>query len=297
MVQKTTPGERFFNILIYVVMGSLSVSCILPIIHIFAISLSDKSASAAGWVGLWPVNFTTVAYEYILTKPDFVKAFAVSLQRLALGIPLNLAMVLITAYPLSRSPQDFKGRTVYMWYFVFTMLFGGGLIPTYLNISRLKLLDSIWALILPGLLPVWNMILMVNFFRGLPKALEESAFIDGAGHIRVLISIYVPLSTAALATIGLFTAVGHWNAWFDGMIYMNSPAKYPLQTYIRTVVMAATADLNKLFEGENWRIMSKLSDKGMRSAQIFLGALPILCVYPFLQKYFMAGIVLGSVKE
>jgi putative aldouronate transport system permease protein len=297
MVQKTTPGERFFDILIYVVMGLLSISCILPIIHIFAISLSDKSASAAGWVGLWPVNYTTVAYEYILTKPDFVKAFAVSLQRLALGIPLNIAMVLITAYPLSHSSQDFKGRTIYMWYFVFTMLFGGGLIPTYLNISRLKLLDSIWALILPGLLPVWNMILMVNFFRGLPKALEESAFIDGAGHIRVLINIYMPLSTPALATIGLFTAVGHWNAWFDGLIYMNSPAKYPLQTYIRTVVMAATADMIQMFEGENWRIMSKLSDKGVRCAQIFLGALPILCVYPFLQKYFMTGIVLGSVKE
>ncbi|MEG0767328.1 MAG: carbohydrate ABC transporter permease [Clostridia bacterium] len=275
----------------------LSVSCILPIIHILAISLSDKSAAAAGWVGLWPVHFTTVAYEYIVTKPEFMTAFFVSIKRLALGIPLNLLMVLITAYPLSKSPRDFKGRSVYMWYFVFTMLFGGGLIPTYLTISKLKLLDSIWVLILPGLLPVWNMILMVNFFRGIPKALEESAFIDGAGHMVVLWKIYIPLSLPALATIGLFTAVGHWNAWFDGMLYMNTPINYPLQTYIRTVVMGATADMARMLEGENWRVMSKLSDKAVKCAQIFLGALPILCIYPFLQKYFMTGIVLGSVKE
>lgn len=297
MVQKKTPGERFFDILIYLFMGILSISCVVPIIHIFAVSLSDKDAAVAGWVGLWPVNFTTVAYQYLIERKAFFVSFGVSLKRLALGIPLNLFTILITAYPLSRSPRDFRGRTAYMWYFVFTMLFSGGLIPTYLNISRLGLLDTIWALILPGLLPVWNTILMVNFFRGLPKALEESAFIDGAGHMRVLFSIYVPLSTASLATIGLFTAVNHWNSWFDGMIYMNTPSNYPLQTYVRGVIAQVTQDIARAFEGEEWRLMSKLSDKAVKCAQIFLAAAPILCVYPFLQKYFMTGIVLGSVKE
>lgn len=294
---RRTPGEKFFDVLIYLFMGITSISCILPLIHVFAISLSDKSAAAAGWVGLWPVNFTTVAYEYIVSKPDFMKAFYISLERLGLGIPLNLIMILLTAYPLSKSPADFRGRGIYMWYFVFTMLFGGGLIPYYLTISKLGLIDSIWVLVLPGLLPVWNMILMVNFFRSIPKALEESAYIDGAGHLTVLMHIYIPLSLPALATIGLFTAVGHWNAWFDGMIFMNTPANYPLQTYIRTVVMAAATSITRMLEGESWRIMSKLSDKAVKCAQIFLGALPILCVYPLLQKYFMTGIVLGSVKE
>lgn len=275
----------------------LALSCVLPIIHVFAISLSDKSAAAAGWVGLWPVNPTTVAYSYLLEKPDFFKAAFVSLKRLLIGIPLNMFTMLITAYPLSKSSRDFKGRTVYMWYFVFTMLFGGGIVPAYLNISRLGLIDSIWVLVLPGMLPVWNMILMVNFFRNLPRALEEAAFIDGANHWQILWRIYVPLSTPSLATLGLFTAVGHWNAWFDGMIYMSNPANYPLQTYVRNMVQYATEMTRKIVVGEEWQTIAKLSDKSLKCAQIFLAAAPILCVYPFLQKYFVSGIVLGSVKE
>jgi putative aldouronate transport system permease protein len=163
-----------------------------------------------------------------------------------------------------------------------------------MTIRMTGLLDSIWALVLPGAVPVFSVILLLNFFRGLPKEIEESAFMDGAGHWKVLWSIYVPLSMPALATIALFTLVGHWNSWFDGLILMNSPERYPLSSYLQTVVIDKTMTTMK---GNDWMSLAQISDRTAKAAQIFLGALPILLVYPLLQKYFVKGIVLGSVKE
>jgi putative aldouronate transport system permease protein len=199
------------------------------------------------------------------------------------------------AYPLSKEVKTFRIRTYLAWFVVFTMLFNGGLIPTYMIVRETHLLNSIWSLVIPGAVPVFDVLLMLNFFRGLPKEMEEAALIDGAGHWTILFNIYLPLSLPALATIGLFATVGHWNEWFSAMIYMNSPEKYPLQTYLRTVIIEQ--DLNQLDPGDAIRQLQDLSLRTTRSAQIFLGALPILMVYPFLQKYFVKGIVLGSVKE
>jgi putative aldouronate transport system permease protein len=297
MIQTKHAGERIFDVLIYSVMILLAASCILPIIHVLAISFSGKDAAMGGMVALWPVKFTTMSYTYILEKPDFLRSLVISLERIAVGIPINMLLIVITAYPLSKRPSDFRGRTVYVWFFVFTMLFSGGLIPVYMTIKTLGLIDSFWALILPGAVQVWNIILMLNFFRSLPRALEEAAFIDGAGHFTVLWKIYFPLSAPAMATVGLFVMVGHWNSWFDGLIFMNSPAKYPLQTYIQTIIASVTTIGTGTFDGENWKRYSVISDKTVKASQIFLAALPILVVYPFLQKYFMSGIVLGSVKE
>jgi len=195
---------------------------------------------------------------------------------------------------LAKEVRQFRYRTAYAWAFVFSMLFSGGLIPMYMLIRSLGMIDTIWALVLPGAIPVFNVVLLLNFYRSLPKELEEAAFMDGAGHWRTLWTLYVPLSLPALATIGLFATVGHWNSWFDGIIYMNSPDNYPLQSYLRTVVVQR--DLSSMTYTEALQESRQISDRTLKAAQIFLGALPILLLYPFLQRYFMQGIVLGSVK-
>jgi len=173
------------------------------------------------------------------------------------------------------------------------MLFSGGLIPTYLLINNLKLMDTIWSLVLPGGLPIFNMILMLNFFRQIPEEIEDAAYIDGAGHWRILWLIFVPVSTPAIATITLLCLVNHWNSWFDGLIYMNKIENYPLQSYLQTIIMRF--DFSKLTPTE-LKSLAKLNQRSIKAAQIWIACIPILMVYPFLQKYFVKGIVLGSVK-
>jgi putative aldouronate transport system permease protein len=273
----------------------VSLLCILPLIHVLAVSFSSSSAATAGYVTLWPVNFTLASYKYAFAKPEFIQSFLVSVQRLALGATVNMFLTIIIAYPLSKEVRQFRWRGVYVWFFVVTILFSGGLIPTFIVIKQLHLLDNIMALILPGAVPVFNVILLLNFIRAQPKELFEAAHVDGAGHWAVLWKIVVPLSKPALATLLLFSSVGHWNAWFDGLIYMNSPSGYPLQTYLQTVVI--NRDPSLMSTSEELKQLSQISDRTTKSAQILLASFPILLLYPFLQKQFIQGITLGSVKE
>lgn len=295
-MQKVSIGEKVFKVFNYIFLTMAGLICILPMLHLLAISFSSKTAATAGYVILWPVEFTTMAYKFILDKPEFLKAFLRTLERLFFGIPVSLFLVVLIAYPLSKSNRDFKWRTIYVWVFVITMLFSGGLIPLYMTVNALGLIDSIWALILPQAVPAFYIVLVLNFFRGLPRALEESAFIDGASHWRVLWNIYLPLSTPVLATVTLFLAVSHWNSWFDGLIFMNSPENYPLQSYLQIVIIQATSLVGSHMNQDQWKIMDTVSDKTAKAAQIIIGAIPILLAYPFLQKYFIKGIMLGSVK-
>ncbi len=283
-----------FNIFNYTFMGLLGVLCLLPLVHVLAVSLSVNEAASAGIVKLWPVGFNITSYSYVLGKEEFVRSLVVSVKRVLLGTSINMVMTALLAYPLSKESAKFRSRTLYVWIFVITILFSGGLIPYYMIIKATGLLDTIWALVLPGAVPVFSVILLLNFFRGLPKELEEAAFIDGADHFTTLVRIYLPLSTPALATLLLLTMVGHWNSWFDGLIFMNSPEHYPLQSYLQTIVIQK--DFSTLTE-LNSEALKEISDRTVKAAQIFMGALPVLVVYPFLQKYFMKGIVLGSVKE
>jgi len=292
-----TKGEKIFAVFNYIILSIAALSCILPMIHVLAISFSSRSAVAAGLVTLWPVEFTLESYKYVINKPEFLRSLIISVERVSLGLLINMFLTIITAYPLSKDDRQLRHRTFLVWFFVFTMLFSGGLIPWYMTIKTTGLLDTIWALVIPGALPVYNVILLINFFRGLPKELEEAALIDGANHWTILWKIYVPLSLPAMATLTLFTVVGHWNAWFDGLILMNRPENYPLQSYLQTIVVQQTNVAGSFLQSEDWRILQMVSDRTVKTAQIFLGALPILIVYPFLQKYFMKGIVLGSVKE
>lgn len=287
-------ASRLFLIGNFIVLTSISLLCLMPIIHILAISFSSGSAAAAGKVALWPIEFTTAAYENVFGKPEYLRAFWVSIQRVILGTTISMLLTIITAYPLSKDSQQFRLRTFYAWVFVFTILFSGGLIPTYLTVKALWMIDTIWALVLPGAVAVFNVILLLNFYRNLPKELEESSRIDGAGHFTTLWKIYVPLSLPALATTGLFTMVGHWNSWFDGMIYMNHTENYPLQTFLQTIIIKLDF---RFIKAENAELMIKLSDRTSKAAQIFVAAFPILIVYPFMQRFFIKGIVMGSVKE
>lgn len=287
-------GRKVFLVVNYIFLALLSILCLSPLIHMFALSLSSASAAAAGTVGLWPVEITLAAYKNIVAKPEYARAFFISVQRLVLGTTVSLVLTIITAYPLAKEVKAFQFRTIYAWYFVFTILFGGGLVPWYMTIRQLGLIDSIWALVLPGALAVFNIILLLNFYRGLPKELDESARMDGAGHFRTLWSIVVPLSKPALATVGLFTMVGHWNSWFDGLILMNRSENYPLQTFLQTIVIQRDV---RFMNPEDMELMRLISDRTNSAAQIFIASLPILMVYPFLQRFFIKGIVLGSVKE
>lgn len=283
-----------FTVFNFIFLTFIALTCVVPFINIIAISLSKNSAVAANFVKLWPVHFTTYAYEYILNTPSFWRAFIVSLERVLVGGTVNLVLIILTAYPLSKEKRQFRHRTIYAWFFFFTMLFSGGLIPLYVLMLELKLLDTVWALVLPMALPVFNMILMLSFFRQVPKELEEAAFIDGAKHFRVLWSVYIPCSVPSIATIALFTIVWHWNAWFDGLIFMNSTEHYPLQSYLVTVITGL--NFNKAISAGDYDRMKLLSDRTLKASQIIIATIPVLMVYPFLQRYFITGIVLGSVK-
>ena len=291
-------NKRFKRISVFTICNTTflilaALLCIIPLINILAISFSSSSAAAAGKVTFWPVEVTLNSYSYVAQRPAFWEAMLISVERIALGGVVNLFLTILCAYPLSKERKEFKARTFYSWAFFITMLFSGGLIPWYMVIKQLGLLDSMWAMVLPGAVPVFSVILLLNFFREIPKELSEAAFMDGAGHWTTLWRIYVPVSTPALATITLFSLIGHWNSWFDGLILMNKASNYPLQSYMQTIVVQRSYSM---VTREEIAALATISDRTLRSAQIFLGTIPIILVYPFLQKYFVKGIVLGGVK-
>ena len=293
MIRDNNLFSRLFDGFNYIFLASFAVLCLLPLIHIFAVSLSGRAPATGGFVSFWPIDFTLENYEKVMGSPTFLRSFAISVARVVSGTTLNMVLVILTAYPLSKSPRVFKGRTIFIWFFVFAMLFDGGLIPSFLVVLSLGLLNSLGALVLPNAVPIFSVILMMNFFRNVPVELEESALIDGASHWKVLWYIYIPLSLPAIATLTLFAAVNHWNAWFDGLIYMTDSANYPMQTFLRSVIVSL--DLTKV--GINPQDLQRLSDRAIRGAQIIVATVPILLVYPFLQRYFISGIKLGAVKE
>lgn len=293
MQKHLTFSSKAFNIFNYVFLGVVAFMCLLPLLNVLAVSFSSKSAAAAGYVKLWPVGLTLDSYMYALKKHEFITAFLVSIKRVGLGYLVNMVLTVLIAYPLSKEKTEFSARNIYAWFFIVTMLFGGGLIPTYMVIRYTGLIDSIWALIIPNAVPVFNVIILMNFFRGVPKEIEEAAFIDGASYWKTLYRIYLPLSLPSIATLSLFVLVGHWNGWFDGLIYMNSSSKWPLQSYLRSIIINSETMMSA---SDELATMGNISNRTFNSAQVILAALPVLIVYPFLQKYFMKGLTMGSVK-
>jgi putative aldouronate transport system permease protein len=294
MVNSRRWQDRMIEWTISAFLLTLAASALLPLVNTLAISFSDKAAVSGGLVKLWPIGFNLFSYEYILQDSSFWRAFGISIQRVLLGGFLNFVVAVLTAFPLSRTTRAFPGRNVFIWLLVAGMILNVGLVPWYLTISNYGLIDSIWALVLPTALPVWNTIILMNFFRNIPKELDEAARIDGANPWQLLWCVYLPTSLPVLATITLFSIVGHWNSFFDGLILMNNPENYPLQTYIQQLVIA-----NRTFlQGSGGaQLLSRLSNNTLNAAKIFVAIIPILLIYPLLQGYFIRGIMLGSVKE
>lgn len=295
---KSSPSRKVFLVINYIVLTFLGLICVLPFINLLAISFSNKTAVAANAVTFWPIGFNTAAYSFIMSSSQFLRALWISVQRTVLGVALNLILIVFTAYPLSKSKQEFPLRNVFSWFFVVTILFSGGLIPSYMVVKYTGILNTIWALILPGALNVFNMLVVMNYMRSLPHELEEAAYIDGAGHFQTLFRVILPVCTPTLATVTLFSFVGHWNSWYDGMIYMKTVDKYPLQTYLQTIVINPEAFFRNAtnISQELGNFINLANARTTNAAQLFLATIPILCIYPFLQKYFTTGLVMGSVK-
>lgn len=265
----------------------LCLTILYPFIYLTAISLT-AGGTALSQIRFLPVNPTLNNYRSMVNY-RFMRTGAINtIMRVVLGVSANLTFITLTAYPLSK--RYLPHRPFWTGIFVFTMFFGGGMIPTYILFVQLKLINTIWSLVLSGMIPAFNVLLVRNFLMAIPDALEESARIDGAGDLRILLQILLPLMKPIIATVALWAVVGHWNAWFDSMIYMRDMDKQVLQVVMRNIVN------NGSFDTQTNTIQAAISPESLKAAAIMLTTLPIICVYPFLQKYFVKGIMIGSLK-
>lgn len=288
-LKKTSAGYKVFQVFNYVFLILLAIVCLVPLLNILAISLSAKEYVTAGTIIFLPKGFTWQAYDYIFSNGSFWNSLRITLLRTVFGVLITTLFTVLLAYPLSRSEGMFRGRKIYMAILIFAMLFSGGMVPSYLLVANtLNLKDNILALILPGSIQVFSVVMMMNFFRSLPASLEEAAFIDGGDHFLVMTYIVLPCSTPILVTVMMFSFLNHWNSWFDGLIYSSQEKYYPLQTYLREF-LAGDITANNL----NYQ---EINNDSIAAANIFVIILPIVILYPWLQKYFIQGITLGSVK-
>ncbi len=297
MVESKSISARIGRTVIHTIVISLGLICLLPLWNILAISFSSSEAVTANAVGLIPVNFTIETYKMIMEDAQFWRSFGISVQRVFLSLIINMILIVLMAYPLSKSKKVFKGRNIYMNLLIFAMLFNGGMIPTYLVVKNLNLLNTIWSLVLPGAVQVFSIILIMNFFIGIPKSLEEAAIMDGANPLQILVRVYIPISLPALATVALFSIVGNWNDFFSGLIYMTKVSNYPLMTYIQSLSINIEELLKSGASSNSLENMMQVSNKNLNAAKIVVSIIPLLVIYPLLQKYFIHGIVVGSVKE
>lgn len=294
MAGQNTLRNRIINWILRILLLLAAIACLLPILNTVAISFSAKSYASE--VFLIPKGLNLASYKEILKDDQFFRSFWVSIKKVVVGAGLQMLLTLLMAYPLSKSDRIFTARNHYMRIMVFCMLFSGGLIPWYLVIKGLGLINSFWALVLPGAVNISNTIIMMNFFKGLPPSMAESAAIDGASPLTTLFKIYVPLSTPSIATLSLFSIVGQWNGYFDGMILINDPKKIPLQTYIQSLVADVSSKMNSM-TAEELLNYSKISSLTFNAAKIVVAMIPVMIIYPLLQKYFVTGLVMGAVKE
>ncbi|MGE7986099.1 carbohydrate ABC transporter permease [Lysinibacillus fusiformis] len=290
---KESKGDRAFTIFNYVFLAIVAVVVLYPLIFVLSASLSNPEYVISGNIWLWPKEFTVEAYEKVFQNPDIINGFINTLKYTFFGTLLNIVMTICAAYPLSR--RNLKGKGFIMAFMVFTMFFSGGLIPTYLLIRDLGMINTFWVMIIPNAVAVWNIIIMRTFFQSIPYELEESAMIDGAGNFRILWSIVLPLSLPVMAVMVLFYAVGHWNSYFQALIYLQDQDKFPLQLILRQILIQGQADDMIKATSESF-LAQKLSVEGLKYAVLIVANLPMLMLYPFLQRYFVKGVMIGSLK-
>jgi len=289
-----TPGAVVFEFVNTVVMFFVLFICIYPFINIMAISFNDAADSVRGSIYFLPRIWSVESYKRIFASEALIDATTITVLRTIAGMVTNVLCCAMLAYPLSK--RRLKGRKIYFAYFIFTMMFGGGLVPTYMLYRNLGLIDNFAVYVLPGLIGMGTVLLVMMFFREIPEEIEESAKIDGANDFMIFVRIYMPLSLPCIATIALFAAVGHWNSWFDSMIFTSSRNLQVLQYLLQKIVtQSETSALEQARHGGGFR-PSAVSPESVKAAITIVTTMPIIMVYPFLQKYFVKGLVIGSIK-
>lgn len=288
--KRNTSTGIIFDMLIILVLILICIATVYPFLFVVSLSLGGTDYTAtAKLFSVRDISFD--AYKQVVNSRYFHWGVQNTFKRLILGTSMTLVMVIMGAYPLSK--RYLPHRTFWTALFVFTMFFSGGLIPSYMLVKNLGLMNTVWALVLPGLVPTFSMLIMRNYFMEIPQSLEESARLDGANDFQVVIRIILPVSTPIIATVTLWTIVGHWNAWFDSMIYMQEPSKQVLQVILRNIVVVGTF---KDIEGGQIDRPDLVTPETIKAATIVVATVPILVIYPFLQKYFIKGIMVGSLK-
>lgn len=292
---KLTPVDRSFYVVVDVYLAICGIIVLLPLLHVLAQSLSDPMMVIAGRVSFFPINPTLDIYSQVIKSQNIMTGFMNTLFYAGVGTCLNLFMTVICAYPLAR--KGLWGRKVIVFIFTFTMMFGGGMIPTYLVIKQLCLIDTRAVMILPGAITVWNMIMCRTYFMSsIPEELYESASLDGASDIRILVSMVVPLSVPILAVMVLFYAVGHWNSYFDAMIYLNSPELYNIQLVLRNAINNVKSISENGASDMANMVKNEANGEAIKYVLIVITMIPVMIIYPFVQKYFIKGIMIGSIK-
>lgn len=288
---RKTAEDILIDVLSYAVMGLFALITLIPFLNIIAKTFSEDWAVVSGKVGILPMGFQLDSLKYVITSNRFLSSFMVSVIITVAGTALSILLICVTAYPLSK--KKLWGVKGVMILYVFTMMFSGGMIPNYLLIKNLGIYNTLWSVILPGMINVFNLMIVKNYFESIPESIEESAMMDGASYTRVLFTIVLPLAVPTIATITLFTAVNYWNNYMGPMLYINEPGLKPLQLYLREIILEQS---DMVLSSQSAEDQLNISSEGVRSATIIASTLPILVVYPFIQKYFIKGIMIGSVK-
>lgn len=282
-------GRKAFKFFNYMLFTLSALVCVLPFVHLIVKALSSNTAVVSGFVSFWPIGFQLDVFKYVLNNKMFWNSFYNSAFITLVGTAISMVVTVLAAYPLSK--PDFRGRKLILLLYVFSMLFYGGTVPIYILMQTLGLLNTLWAAIIPFTVSQFNLFVMKTSFEGIPESIEESARIDGAKPMRILISIILPLSLPSIATISLFYAVNYWNSYYHAMLFITEPSKKPMQLYLYELISTAS----KIRELDPNQAMN-LSSIGVQAASIVLGTLPIIITYPFAQKYFVHGLTVGSVK-
>ena len=285
--------DRLFYTIVHIVMAFMLIITLYPIIYVISSSFSSPQAVSTGQVRLWPVDLSVRGYKEVFNYQVVWIGYGNTLFYTLVGTLINVVMTLFAAFALSK--RTLPGRSFFTFLFTFTMLFSGGLIPTYLVMRTLGLINTRWIMILPGAISVYNMIVTRTFIANIPQELSEASQIDGCSDFRYFVSILLPLSKAVIAVIALYYAVGHWNAYFNALIYLNNRDLFPLQVFLRDILVLNAIDASSILDPEEAQALEGMRDL-LKYAMIVVSTVPIMCVYPFLQKFFAKGVMVGSVK-
>lgn len=289
---KETKNDKVFNFTVAALLILVNIIMLYPFIYVVSVSISNPSSVVRGEVVLLPKGFSLEAYKQILNYPYFVKSYLNTIFYATIGTMLTLLMTVLAAYPLSM--EKFRSKGTISFLYVFTMFFSGGMIPTFLVIKNLNLLDTRSAVVVTSILSAWNIIICRSFFQGIPKSLHESAYIDGANDWTILFRIILPLSKPVISTLALFSIVGFWNDFFSALLYLNDRNKFPLQMILRNILI--NSEMIAKEPGAARDVSNTISTLSLKTASIMVTIIPVLCVYPFIQKYFVKGAMIGSIK-